>query len=81
MKATREDATFTFYIGYDMFSKGYQEETSVDSKLWVKLPYTDYEVAKYYFKFETFDLTQIFTDAEFLKLFDFKLPEIDKTFN
>jgi hypothetical protein len=82
MKATKEDVALTFYIGYDMFAKCYKEETGLDSKLWVKLPYTDYVVANYEFNLETVSgLNTVFADHEFLKLFDFKLPKINKTFN
>ena len=82
MKATKEDAALTFYIGYDQFAKWYREQEQVDSKLWVKLPYTDYHVAYYYFKLDTaLDigvLDKIFTDPEFLALFKFELPNIKK---
>ena len=82
MKATKEDVALTFYIGYDMFAKHYTDSTGIDSKFWVKLPYTYYEVAKYYFNLNTFSgLDLIFSDPEFLKLFEFELPKIDKTFN
>lgn len=82
MKATKEDVALTFYLGYDMFAKYYTEKTGLDSKLWVKLPYTDYVVATYVFNLETVSgLDTLFIDSEFLKLFDFKLPKINKIFN
>lgn len=82
MKATKEDVTLTFYIGYDLFASRYKEQEQVDSKLWVKLPYTDYEVAHYYFKLDTAlnlgVLDKIFTDSEFLALLEFEMPNIKK---
>lgn len=85
MKATKEDAALTFYIGYDCFNKSYREQEQVDSMLYVKLPYTNYTVAKYYFMSTTTNaepnlevLDKVFTDPDFLALFDWALPEIFK---
>jgi hypothetical protein len=82
MKATKEDVTLTFYIGYDQFANWYRAQEHVDSQLWVKLPYTDYQVAHYYFKLDTAltleVLDKIFTDSEFLALLEFEMPKIKK---
>ena len=83
MKATNEDVDLTFYIGYDMFSKHYHDKTGLDSRLWAKIPYTHYEVVNYEFALDTISgLDVIFTDPEFLKLLEFKLPKkINKILN
>jgi hypothetical protein len=82
MKATKEDGALTFYIGYNKFSGWYKEQEHVDSMFWVKLPYTDYEIARYYFSLNTAlslgVLDELFADAEFLALLNFELPNIRK---
>ena len=82
MKAVRLDTRLTLYIGYDRFAKWYKEEEHVDSEFWVKIPYIDYDVARYTFKLDTAlntdVLDKIFTDPEFLALLDFNLPNIRK---
>jgi hypothetical protein len=82
MKATKEDVLVTFYIGYGQFAYWYREDKQVDSAIWAKIPYTNYDVARYTFKLDTAVsndvLNKVFTDDEFLSLFDFEIPVIRK---
>ena len=82
MKATNSNVLLSFCIDYDRFADWYIKENQVDSEFYVKLPYSDYNVAIYTFKLDTAlsndVLGQIFTDGEFLALLDFELPNIRK---
>ena len=85
MKATSQSTSLTFYVDCDCFSSWYREENNVDSKLYAKLPYTDYIVLRYEFKLDSKNeaqviatLDQIFTDPDFLQMLNWKLPDISK---
>lgn len=84
IKATKDDVALTFYIVYDCCAKWYQEQEGVNSKLFVKLPYTHYEVARYWFKLDENPinvlekLRTVYNDPEFLALLDWELPNIKK---
>ena len=78
MKATNENTSLTFYFWPDAYAGWFQEENGIDCEIYAKLPYTDYNLVRFQFKFAEDALPKIFADPDFLKMLDYKLPYIGK---
>ena len=88
-KACKNDVDLTFYFGATVIDTCWSyAEYHGEYRLYVKIPYTDIEVADFFIKLnivetdaeEEAKLREIFADDDFNKLIKWKLPRINKKF-
>jgi len=86
-KACKQDISLTFYFGMMAAETTWDwaDTHMTDYRIFTKLPYTDYEVNKFYLHFETPEeayskLRTLLVDSDFNKMLTYKLPYCVKKF-